>query len=215
MTGIVTWPFMANAGSPMVEEYGYETDVIGSYRKLEQRMRLRRHPVGSYEFAFTLDQRDAQRANALLYRHHAHLWAVPLWHYAAKSTGNIFAGAMAVPLVTANVSFTDLLGFGSYALLWRSPQSFELLPLTAIYPSRIDFAAPTAGAWALNSYVIPVRQGRIDTSYGVAWETTQLVTGRIKFLFDAYNIGAPIPTYATDPAVTDTIIFGGVPQPVV
>ena len=195
-TGITVWPFEPNSDEPWTEEYGYETNVLTSWGGMEQRIALRKHPRGAVEFGFRLaDNWESQRANALLYRKHAKLWAVPLWHYGTKITSDALIGATEISAVTDGVPFTDPLQFGQYALLWRSARSFELVTLFGIHATTVDLAVPLQATWAqVGTWLLPVRLARLGNVYGMRWENTLAVSGRIRFDFEAWATDVLVPT---------------------
>jgi hypothetical protein len=195
------FPFQPNGADPIAEWYGYLTDVLGpSYGGKEQQIQLRRHPTGALEASFFSESRyDYQRHSALLFRKHAQSWAVPLWPYATRLTADASAGATSLSVVTADHPWTDPLGLGPYALLWRDSQTFELASLNAIYPSSIELLAPLAKSWAAASTrLIPVRLALLEQTVPLRWETSECVTGRHHFSFDAHGIGNVVPTLTDD-----------------
>jgi hypothetical protein len=194
-TGITVWPFEPNSDEALQEEYGYQTNIITAYGGMEQRIALRQHPTGAVEFAFRLaDNWEAQRANALLYRKHAKLWAVPLWHYGTKLTADALVGATELFAVTANVPFTDPLQLGQYALLWKSARSFELVELFGVHASSLDLSKLLSATWAAGTWLLPVRLARLGNIYAVSWENSLAVAGRIRFDFEAWATGVLVPT---------------------
>ena len=194
-TGVTVWPFEPNSEEPLEEEYGYQSNVITSYGGMEQRITLRQHPVGSVEFAFRLaDNWEAQRANALLYRKHPKVWAVPLWHYGTALTAQANIGATELFAATTSVPFTDPLGLGQYALLWKSARSFELVELFGVHPSSVDLNKILAATWPAGTWLLPVRLARLGSLYAMSWENSLVIAGRIKFEFEAWATGAIIPS---------------------
>lgn len=212
MPAPTVFPFEPNGRDPIVEWYGYLTDVIGpSHEGREQRIQLRRHPTGAIETSFFSESRyEFQRMAALLFRKHAQLWAAPLWPYATRLTADAAAGATSLSLPTAYLPFTDPLGLGPYVLLWRDSRTFELASLNAIYPSLIELAAPLAAAWpAAGSYLIPVRTAYLEPMVPLLWETPELVTGRHHFTFEAHGTDTVVPTLTED-----FVVIGDQVQPV-
>jgi len=204
MADPVVFPFEANGKDPPRERYGYATDVQKAEAGLEQRRKLRRHPTGSIEFSyFSREPWEFQRLNALLFRKQAQRWSVPLWPYATRLTADVAAGATSLSVVTAYVPWTDPLGLGPYALLWASSRSFELVKLNAVYPTRLELldAAPTAAAWPMAStWVLPVRVALLEPTVPLQWESSELLTGRIRATFDAVMTDNVVPILSEDMA---------------
>jgi len=206
------WAVEPNAAEPIIESYGYLTDIIPGYREgMEQRVQLRRHPTGSIEFAFlSTDLWEAQRTAVLLQRRRAQPWIVPLWQYRARPTADIAPGATEIAIVTASIPFTDPLGLGPYAVLWRDSRYFEVVALNAIYPSRLELASPVVGTWPASSVeVLPARVGRLYRNPSTPWLTRSVPTGRVRFDFECWSDDNIVPVLTDDYAV-----LGGQVQPV-
>lgn len=189
MADPIVWPFEAHSGEQLVEEYGYATTVHRAYSGKEQRVRKRKHPTGSLEFAFVLaDEWEAQRINALVNRHQFRRWACPLWQYAQPLTGSVSMGSMSIPVVTTNVPFQDLEDLGPYVLIWRGTRSWELLKISSVDPTQINLIVGAASAWAqVGTFAIPIRVSRLAGPLGFRWLTSGAIGGRVKFEFDGYE----------------------------
>jgi len=214
MAAPVVFPFEPNGLDPIVEWYGYLTDVIGpSYEGNEQRVQLRRHPTGAIETSFFSESRyEFQRMTALLFRKHSQIWAAPLWPYATRLTADASAAATSLPVLTAGLPFTDPLGLGPYALLWKDSKTFELVSLNAIYPSSIELAVPLVATWsAASSYLIPVRTAFLEPTVPLRWETPELVTSRHHFSFECHGTTNIVPTVTDEFVVVDegAVVPGG------
>jgi len=198
----VVWALEPNISDPVVETYGYMTDVI-ELRRREQRVQLRRHPIGAIEFSFFCENPlEGQRTAVLIHRKRAQPWIVPLWQYRSRPTADVTAGATEVQVVTSLIPFTDPLGLGPYALLWRSSSSYELVHLNAIYPTKLELAQPVAGNWTAGSVeVLPCRVGRLEQAPRTPWLTPQVLTGRVRFDFDCWSDDNIVPTLTDEFAV--------------
>lgn len=198
------WPLEPNAVHPIVEEYGYLTDIFRSYRGLEQRVQLRRHPLGAVEFFFLCDDPwEGRRISALLHRKQAQPWIVPLWQYRARPTADVSTGATSISLATSGIPFTDPAELGPYAVLWGSARAFEIIFLDAIMPTTVELAAPTVGAWSAAAVeLLPARRARLDGSPDLSWITSRVLAGRVRFIFEAWRTDTQVPT-ATESAFID------------
>jgi len=204
MPAPTVFPFEPNGGDTIIEWYGYLTDIIGpAYEGQEQRVQLRRHPTGAIETSFFSETTyEFQRMLGLLFRKHGQVWAAPLWPYATRLTADAAAGDTIVQAVTAGIPFTDPLGLGPYALLWKNSKTFELLALNAIYPSSLELVTPLAAAWpSAGTFLIPIRTAFLDSTVPLRWETPQLVTGRHHFTFESHGTDTIVPTLTDDLAV--------------
>lgn len=189
MLGVTVWPFEPDWSEPVVFLHGYHTDVLPAYRWREQRAALRRHPVGGLEFAFLLnDLWEAQRANVLIHRKHAQLWAVPLWPWKVRLDSDVAPGATAIQCQTGTVPFLDAAGFGPYALLYRDARTLELVQLSTVGPTQLALSAPVVGSFAASTaYVLPVRTARLERPVTAQWDTSKVFSGHVRFSFDAWS----------------------------
>lgn len=198
----ILWPFEPSIHEPIVEEYGYASDVIVSSNGTEQRRGLRRHPVGSAEFSFR-EPTTYELAPMLsrLYLNTGNRWIVPLFWYASDLTASAAAGVFQLPVSTVNIPYQDPLGLGRYAVLWRDRYTTELVQVVAVSPSAIDIADPLAATWTPpRAFVIPCRIARLDPAHSYLRETGTSLAGRVRFTFDA----------AEDPeALVPFVMFGG------
>ena len=188
MAAPAVFPFPANAAEPIQENYGYLTAIQSSSDGTEQRQQLRRHPVGSVEFTYLCaNESEAQALTALLYANQDKVLAIPLWHYASPLMADAPIGATRFTQFTASIPYQDPLGLGPYILFYKTPASYELRGIARIFTNSIWLSEPTVQNWtaASGTKVIPVRLGRLDTSIPTTWQTSKVLTGRIKFTFDA------------------------------
>lgn len=187
MADPILWPFQPNSDETLTEEYGYETCIIQSYSAQEQRIALRRHPIGSVDFAFLFRSTwEAQRANALLYRKHAKRWAVPLWHYGVP-VQSASAGTNTIVVATAGVPWQDLLGLGPYAVLWRSSSECELVAFQTIQSDSVQTVSPLSASYSSPTWLLPARVARLGSVYAVTWENGIVASGRIRFEFESWE----------------------------
>jgi len=195
MTPPQAWPFLANAVDEIVEEYGYLTDVESYDDGSEQRMQLRRHPVGSLEYSFFgFDLVDGQAAQLLLYANRTKSWVVPHWPHARPLQSAATAGDGVLLVDTTNAPFQDPLGLGPYALVWRDARTYEVVTITEVDPGQIVLSAPLAKSWAVpGTYVIPCRVGVLDGSIEPQWDTGTVHSGRLRFSFNAWVATLPSP----------------------
>lgn len=198
----ILWPFEPSLHEPIVEEYGYATDVLAATNGMEQRRGLRRHPVASVEFSFREPStRELAPVFSLLYRNMANRWLVPLFWYGSALTGSAAAGVYQIPVSTVNIPFRDPLGLGRYAVLWKDRATTELVQIASLAASTVDVVDPLVATWTPpRVYLMPCRIARLDPLVSYVRETGFTLTGRARFTFDA----------AEDPeAFAPIVMFGG------
>lgn len=183
----IVWPIEANHDEPIRERYGYQTSILAGQTRREQRRKLKRHPSGAIEFSiFCTDQRDPPLANGLLLGNQGALWAAPLWHYGTRLTADVASAAASIPVVTANLPFQDIQGYGQYLLLWRDARTWALHQINVVSPTAITLLDVTTRTWAqAGTYVVPVRPGRLEQLLPLSWSSSRLFSARLKFSFDS------------------------------
>jgi hypothetical protein len=205
------FPAMANLSEEPVEAYGYLSDVRISQSGKEQRIQLRRHPVGGIEFAYLCpDLTDGQHIAALLYAHRIKPWVVPLWCHARTLGGSVGLGGTSITVDTVNAPFQDPLGLGLYAVIWSGPRTYEAVRIDTVSPTSITLLAGTTRSWAIQgTYVIPARVGYlVDEVVEHDWITSKITGGRVRFTFDAVR-----ETLEAVAAPVGEIVFGELDEP--
>lgn len=184
------WPIEANGADPIVERFGYLTDVLATYTNREQRVCLRHVPLESYEFGILgVAARESELAAGLLYDASDELVAVPLWHYGSKLTSAVAPGGalLAIP-DAADCPYLA----GGYALVWRDAFTWELFSVSGTSGAGVATSDTSAGSWAIGSYVYPVRVGRLSDREALRWETSRYSSGRITWTMEQAGVGTII-----------------------
>jgi len=186
-TGVLVWPVRANARDETIEEYGYLTSILTAHDGSEQRIQRRRHPVGALEFSYAcLNVTHAQASMNLLYAHRADRWVVPHWYHPRRLLGDVGAGATTIGVATPGAPFQDPLGLGLYVVLWKDPRTYEALPIDAVSVSNITLQVGPEKNWpAATTYVFPARVGILTDAARPQWDSSKVLTGRLRFTFDA------------------------------
>lgn len=181
------WPVAANAAESMIEEYGYLTDVFRAISGMEQRVQLRRHPVGSLEASYLCDvAEDSQAAAAIIHGNQDDKWLVPLWMYAQRlqTALNIGDTDVAVP-TTTDIPFQDASGFGAVGVLWSGPRSSEAFYIQTVNPTSLTLPIGVTKAWGTaGTFVLPARVGRLAEIVSYRWITGKVMEARLIFEFE-------------------------------
>lgn len=187
MADPVVWPYEPDYQGGLVERYGYLTEIIEAYDGTEQRIQMRRHPVGGIEFSsfFQLLQ-DAQKAMVLLERNQAEPWIVPLWPYLCELTANAPAGATSLSCNPVDAPFLNPLGLGRYAVLWSSPGLYELVEVDTVFSASVTIHTPLANSFSSGqAWLIPARRALLLEATNIPRITGTVWGVRLNFSFDA------------------------------
>jgi hypothetical protein len=139
---------------PTIERISFLTDVLESYNGTEQRIALRTSPRLMYIYDYLLpDAVDYSRALNTMSGNIGNGFAVPVWWDLRTLTADVAPAATVVKCSTAFADFRD----GGLALLWRSPQDFEVLQIATVSPTQLNLAFPTSGSSsALTTLCMPL-----------------------------------------------------------
>ncbi len=101
-----------------METFGYLTDVLTSFRGMEQRVQLRAVPVGTIAYSVLLDDlRDAQMAGAILFGNQARAFGIGRWQFRVPLAQDAVPDDLEVLCDTADIPFEP----GGLVLLWADP----------------------------------------------------------------------------------------------
>ena len=202
---------------------GYLTDVITADDDTEQRMQLR--TIATRLESFTVSAYDDENVpllDACLYARQGTEFLVPSWPDVTTLTAAVSAADTSLPCDTTDRGFTatDDTVTG-YAVLYASPNDYELVTVTAVASGALTVLA-TANDWPIGTLVLPARLGwlavdlgltrltTIATDVPVAFEYETVVTygvsGESGDSADALSLvdGGDYLTYGGDLVTTDT-----------
>lgn len=179
------WPFPANSRESLLEGVGYRTKVYRALSGQEQREQLRRHPIGSLEATYTIHvAQHSDVFQSVLYPNQAKEWIVPLWPYQMPSETALAPAATQIDVSTVDVPHRDHLDFGSYALIWSDPLTYEAIIPTSIASSFIQCSGVTKTWGTSGVYVFPTRIGRLSESVSWKWMARDIIEARVRFILE-------------------------------
>jgi hypothetical protein len=160
------WPLEADARESLKERVTFPADVRISSNTTEQRASLREVPAGEIEFAnLATTPRERTLAAGLIQANQGAEWAVPAWQFGQRLASSVSAGASIVPCSTANIPWAwHPLIPQPYAVLWRSPFSYELVRVASLTGSQLNLVAPLASSRAAGTVIAPARRARMDSA---------------------------------------------------
>ena len=179
----LVWTIAADGAQPIVETYGFLTDIMGAWDGGEQRVRLRLIPLETLRFSVLAEDREARLAQSLIYAGHAQVIAVPLWQYGSRLTGSISIGASLLPIADAQeVPYRRSTDSGGYALVHRSAHDWELFEVASTSASGVTTSDVATKASASGSAVVyPARAARFWGDPEVAWLTPRVMAADLEF----------------------------------
>ncbi len=177
---LIPFPFPPNWAQPVVETFGFMTDVITSYRGMEQRIQLRAVPVGTIRYATLLDDlRDAQMASAILFGNQARAFGVGRWQFQSPLVQNANAGDYEILCATSDIPFEP----GGMVLLWSDPYHWEVQTIEGVLSDRVLLNFGLIRTWTAGATaVLPIVVGRLSPDEGFTWDA--LAIGSTSFTFD-------------------------------
>jgi hypothetical protein len=165
---------------PIAETFGFLTDVLTSFREMEQRIQLRAVPVGTIGYSVLLDDlRDAQMANAILFGNQARAFGIARWQFRVPLLRDAATGDLEVFCDTVDVPFAP----GGLVLLWTDPYHWEVQTIDAVFVDRVILTLGLRNAWTAGlTSVLPLVVGRLSPDEPFTWES--LTIGSQALLFD-------------------------------
>ncbi len=182
------WTYAPDWQTPILERLEWKTDVIPNYNGSEQRIALRQLPRRSIEFAFLVDgDRQRRELEVKLWSNGAKAWDVPIWTDTAYTAANIAAGTNSVPVQTGYYDFV----IGNKVLLRACTGRYHLAVIANIYPNSLTLTHNLVDSWDIETAVIPVRTGYLDTSQQVTRFKGDTVYDNIRFEFEDNTVITP------------------------
>jgi hypothetical protein len=167
---------------PITEELEWVTDVLEARDGTEQRVRVRKDPRQRMTMTYLLaDREQLQFALHTLFGQAGRSFAVPTWWDFRPLLADVSVGATSIPIDPTSADFRA----PGFAILWRSPQDFEVVEINSIGAASLELLRPTEKAHpALGTSVMPIqtcfarpeistpRRGNNVTTIEATWEAT-------------------------------------------
>jgi hypothetical protein len=135
---LLPFPFEPDLSQPIVETFGYLTDVMVSENGTEQRVQLRVIPVGSINARILgIQPAHAQLLNALLHGHLTGPFAIGRWQFATPLIDDAEQGDTAIHCNTEQIPF-EVHGL---VLIWSDPLHYELRVVSYLEAELIQLDA--------------------------------------------------------------------------
>ena len=181
---ILPVPFDFNWDDPVVEIYGYLTDIITAYDGTEQRRQLRTVPVGSIGFSIALRElRDVQMANAILFGYQPYLFGIPKRQDAVRLTQEASAGTSLVYCPTEHIPFE----VGGLVYLWRDPYTWEAQTIEEVNADHLVLAIGLANTWPAGTLAMPMVTGRLSQDEALTWESLDIGSQALVFTVEGFR----------------------------
>lgn len=177
---LVPFPISPDWGQGIIEHYGYNTQLITSYDGTEQRIQLTATPARALEFtAMTETAVDVAILTALMYGWQSKVFGVPIWMDMQQAGAALAPGGTVITVDTTNMD----LGSG-LVMLWSNSQTWEAFAIDSSTSSSITVTSPANDAWPINSWVIPLRNGRMQLKQPVSYMTPDLAVVALNFALE-------------------------------
>lgn len=182
----VTFPFAANMEQPIIQRYGYRTDIIPARDGSEQRIQLRITPRGKFSFrAETLDPLEAELANSILFASQDQAIGVPLWQYMEPLIADTGSPnpLNVVQVITTNVPFEA----GGMGIVWTSPTKFQSFTILSKSASVLVIDPPLSQTFfAKGSWVMPLVSARFSPEQPFNWRSLTIGGASLDFIVERY-----------------------------
>jgi hypothetical protein len=161
------WPFEPSWDHPVIERYGFKTDLRGPARDgTEQRALLRETPSGSIAFTSILSEREMAHASVLIYGAKYRRFTVPLWQHRTPLLAEAAYGSAYLAIETATRPFRS----GERVCLWRDSFTFETAVVDSVLPNGLTLSQPLSRTWPAGvTAVVPVTIGMLPDDAALDW----------------------------------------------
>ena len=182
---LIPFPFPPNWAEPVTEAFGYMTDVLVSFRGMEQRVQLRAVPVGTIAYSALLDElRDAQMAGAILFGNQARLFGIARWPFQVPLLQDAVAEDLEVFCDTTDIPFEP----GGLVLLWADPYRWEVQTIASVEADRLVLTLGLRNAWTAGlTAVLPLVVGRLSPDEALNWESLMVASTALVFDIDGFR----------------------------
>ena len=182
---LVPFPFPPNWAEPVTETFGYLTDVLVSFRGMEQRVQLRAVPVGTIAYSVLLNAlRDAQMAGAILFGNQARSFGIARWQFQVQLLQDAAADDLEVFCDTVSIPFEP----GGLVLLWADPYRWEVQTIDSVLADRIVLTLGLRGSWTAGvTAVLPLVVGRLSPDEAFTWESLMVASTALVFDIDGFR----------------------------
>ncbi len=182
---LVPFPFPPNWAEPVRETFGYLTDVLLSFRGMEQRIQLRAVPVGTIAYSTLLnDLRDTQMAGAILFGNQARSFGIARWQFQVPLLQDAAADDLEVFCDTTSIPFEP----GGLVLLWTDPYRWEVQTIDSVLADRIVLTLGLRNPWTAGvTAVLPLVVGRLSPDEAITWESLMIASTALVFDIDGFR----------------------------
>lgn len=164
--GPLVWPVPADWGRPVRESLAWLTEVMAAPTYgVSQKRQLRLAPRRSFDFDVIADAGDRRLLDMLRFDGGERQWLLPIWPDLQLLQEAAASGATTIACRTSGFDFVA----GGKALLWRAPDVWEVVSVSAVGVDSLTVAA-LAAAWPAGTRLWPLRKARMGgTSNESAW----------------------------------------------
>jgi len=182
---LIPFPFPPNWAEPVRETFGYMTDILESFRGMEQRIQLREVPIGTITYAALLNElRDAQMAGAILFGNQARPFGVARWQFRAELAQDAVPDDLLVYCDTTDIPFEP----GGLVLLWTDPYNWEAQTIESVEADQLVLSLGLRKAWTAGvTAVLPLVVGRLSEEEGLTWESLMMASTELTFDIDGFR----------------------------
>jgi hypothetical protein len=170
----------------VTERLAWLTEVLEAHDGTEQRVRLRRMPRRSFEYAFLLEGKATRLLDHLLFGWGARVYCLPVWSDVTILASGLSAGTTSITVQdAANADYHA----GGLVVLWLSDIRHEAVEILDVSGDVLTLKLPLGSAWPAGTRVYPARLVRLEGEVKVERPTDTLARGRCRFQVE--DLSAP------------------------
>lgn len=197
-TRAVIFSLMPDTSKPYIEKLGWVSSVITSHDNTEQRIALNEYPDTQISMTVQQHREKIHNLTSLLWGWQHRVYYLPLWH---RHTNVAQSTAEAATTIMCPTQYTGLKP-GSIGLVWAEYDYFETFEVVDVQPDKITTARPLQRRWPRGALVAACRAARLPQEVNRSWQTPDLASVPLTFVFDQVEQEEPFefgPTYRDVP----------------
>lgn len=176
-----------NWATEVVETLEWQTDVVESFNRIEQRAARAWVPKQQISYdTLTVDVSTRKLDEFLLGMSEATI-AMPVWMEVVKLSAAAAAGSRTL---YCDPQFSRLQK-DKYAVLFRSPHDYELVVVADVLADRVKLVYPLRSAWVSGAKLLPVIRGTLDLTTKVRRHSSAVSEAAISFTVSAEDVYSP------------------------
>lgn len=180
---ISVFPHRPDWSEPFRERLAWKTRILVSYKRTEQRIRLRHRPRYTLIFrVVSTTPQETASMESLLFGWHGKVFGVPAWPEKSQLLAAIPSGERTL---TVDTRYRPALQVGGFVMIWSGFRDWEAFQVESFTDDALVLASPVGRSWDPGAWVVPLRRGRLMDDLSLDRPTNWVTAGPFTFSCEA------------------------------